>query len=134
MATTKAASKTAAAKKPAAGSKTSTVKKTVASKSATTRKTTTSKTATAKPTAAKTAASKKPATAPRTPAAAAKKSVPARPGVPKGTAGNTPTPEERYRMTQEAAYFIAERNGFAGGAMDYWVEAEAQISALLAGK
>ena len=37
-------------------------------------------------------------------------------------------------MIQEAAYFLAEKNGFASGAMDYWVTAEAQIDAILAGK
>lgn len=37
-------------------------------------------------------------------------------------------------MIQEAAYFLAEKNGFASGAMDYWVKAEAQIDAMLAGK
>ena len=119
MATTRAASKTATAKKPAAAGKT------------------TGKTATARKTAAKTTAGKKPATASRTQttaSAAAKKSAPARPGAARRTVASAPTPDERYRMTQEAAYFIAERNGFAGGAMDYWIEAEAQISALLAGK
>jgi hypothetical protein len=44
-----------------------------------------------------------------------------------------PTPEQRYRMVQDAAYFIAERHGFERGAMDYWLAAEAEIEALLAG-
>ena len=44
-----------------------------------------------------------------------------------------PSPEERYRMVCEAAYFIAERRGFVGGdsAQD-WVLAERQIDAMLA--
>jgi hypothetical protein len=45
-----------------------------------------------------------------------------------------PTPEQRYRMVQEAAYFIAEKNGFVSGTMDYWIAAEAEIEALLSGK
>ena len=39
------------------------------------------------------------------------------------------TSEERYRMVQEAAYYIAERNGFGGDNQRYWSEAEAQIDA-----
>lgn len=40
-------------------------------------------------------------------------------------------PEERYRMTEVAAYYIAERDGFAGNQSDYWIKAEAQINLLL---
>lgn len=39
-----------------------------------------------------------------------------------------PTPEERYRMVQTAAYFIAERNGFGGCATDHWAAAELEIA------
>lgn len=46
----------------------------------------------------------------------------------------TPGPEERYRMVQQAAYFIAERNGFNGNPMDFWSAAEAQIATMLSGK
>ena len=42
-----------------------------------------------------------------------------------------PTPEERYRMVQTAAYFIAERNGFGGCSTMHWVDAEREISAKL---
>jgi hypothetical protein len=45
-----------------------------------------------------------------------------------------PSPEQRYRMVQDAAYFIAEKNGFKAGSMDYWIAAEAEIAALLSGK
>lgn len=45
----------------------------------------------------------------------------------------TPGPEERYRMVQQAAYFIAERNEFNGNPMDFWSEAEAQIAKMLSG-
>ncbi len=37
-------------------------------------------------------------------------------------------------MVQDAAYFLAERNSFKGGALDYWIAAEAEISEFLAGK
>jgi len=41
-------------------------------------------------------------------------------------------PEERYRMIAEAAYFRAERRAFtAGGELDDWVEAEADIDRLI---
>lgn len=42
------------------------------------------------------------------------------------------TPEQRYCMIAEAAYFRAESRGFEGGDPSQdWVEAEAQIDALL---
>lgn len=42
------------------------------------------------------------------------------------------TPEERYRMIEEAAYFRAEKRGFLGGdvAQD-WIQAEAEIDRML---
>lgn len=42
------------------------------------------------------------------------------------------TPEQRYKMIAEAAYFRAEKRGFVGGnsAQD-WIEAEAEIDNLL---
>lgn len=44
------------------------------------------------------------------------------------------TPEERHRVVAEAAYFIAERRGFAGGSsIDDWLQAEAEIDRMLAG-
>lgn len=39
-----------------------------------------------------------------------------------------PTPEERYRMVETAAYYIAERNGFQGDASQHWIEAEREIA------
>ena len=39
--------------------------------------------------------------------------------------------EERYRMVEVAAYFLAERNNFSGSPVDYWSQAEAQIAQLL---
>jgi hypothetical protein len=41
-------------------------------------------------------------------------------------------PEERMRLIAEAAYFKAEQRGFAeGGELGDWIEAEAEIDALL---
>ena len=42
-----------------------------------------------------------------------------------------PTPEERYRMVELAAYFIAEQHGFIGHTDEYWAAAEQQIAASL---
>ncbi|MDD2235596.1 MAG: DUF2934 domain-containing protein [Kiritimatiellae bacterium] len=44
------------------------------------------------------------------------------------------TAEERFRMVNEAAYYVAERNGFAGDDQRYWAEAEASIDALVVTK
>ncbi|HEU4708169.1 MAG TPA: DUF2934 domain-containing protein [Methylophilaceae bacterium] len=44
---------------------------------------------------------------------------------------NKMSPEERYRMVEVAAYYIAERNNFSGSPVEYWSQAEAQISILL---
>ncbi|MBI4938328.1 MAG: DUF2934 domain-containing protein [Nitrosomonadales bacterium] len=42
------------------------------------------------------------------------------------------SPEERYQMIAAAAYWRAERRNFAaGGALDDWIAAEAEIDALL---
>ena len=37
------------------------------------------------------------------------------------------SPEERYRMIQEAAYYIAERHGFNGDSAYFWSLAEAEV-------
>ncbi len=34
---------------------------------------------------------------------------------------------ERYKMIEVAAYYLAEKNGFAGNAADYWIAAEKEI-------
>jgi hypothetical protein len=45
----------------------------------------------------------------------------------------TPTPEERHIMVCVAAYYLAERRGFApGGAEADWITAEGEIERLLA--
>lgn len=42
-----------------------------------------------------------------------------------------PTPEERYRMVETAAYFIAEKHGFQGRSDEHWAAAERAIAAKL---
>lgn len=84
--------------------------------------------ATSSPKKIPSAAAKKPA-APK--AAAAKPAAAKKPeAAPKAkkVKGNGITPEERYLMIAEAAYYRAESRGFVGGdpARD-WVEAEAEI-------
>lgn len=107
--------------------------KKLAAKPATGKSAASSKT-TAKTVSSKTAISKKPATP------LAKTAAPAPAKKPASRAANPaekpakPTPEQRYKMVQEAAYFIAEKNGFASGSLDYWIAAEAQIEAMLSGK
>ncbi len=81
------------------------------------------KAASAKPSAAKVAAPKADKTAIHVPAKgkAAKRN------------GATPiTPEQRYRMICDAAYFRAERRGFLGGnSAEDWTAAEVEIDGLL---
>ena len=67
-------------------------------------------------------------------AAAEKKTVAkAAPVAPKAPAAKKPevTPEQRYKMVQDAAYFIAERHGFNGDSTYFWSLAEAEVSARL---
>lgn len=70
--------------------------------------------------AAKPAAAKKPAAPKKAAAAKRKPAVPMAPGL-----------EERYRMIEVAAYYIAERHGFAGDPKTFWAKAEEQIKRLL---
>jgi len=44
------------------------------------------------------------------------------------------SPEERYKMVQEAAYLLAERGNFAGDTVTYWLSAEKEVDAALAPK
>lgn len=46
----------------------------------------------------------------------------------------TVTPEQRYKMVQDAAYYIAERHGFVGDNAGFWLEAERTIDAQLAAR
>ena len=51
---------------------------------------------------------------------------------PRAKKANGVSAEERRCFIAEAAYFKAERRGFSeGGALEDWVEAEAEIDALL---
>lgn len=52
----------------------------------------------------------------------------------KGAQKVSVSPEERYQMIAAAAYWRAERRSFAaGGALDDWIAAEAEIDAKLLG-
>jgi hypothetical protein len=118
MATTKSVTKTASGKRAAAVAVTSAAKAKPAPKA---------KLATKPEPVAKTkvAAKAAPKAAPK--AAAAK---PARPRTKKPV--QIP-PEQRRNYIEMAAYYIAERRGFAAGnLLDDWVQAEAEIDRLLA--
>lgn len=71
----------------------------------------------------------------KAPSASAPKSAAAKKSQP-GTSASAQkmpvTPEQRYQMITEAAYFRAEKRGFVGGdpALD-WVEAEAEIDCII---
>lgn len=65
-------------------------------------------TATKKASTAKTAAAKKPAT--------------------KKTKAATSDLEQRYKLVEVAAYYLAEKDGFTGNPVDYWIAAELQVS------
>jgi len=60
-------------------------------------------------------------------AAAPKKTTTAKSTVKKAKS-STADLEQRYRMIEVAAYFIAEKDGFASNPVDYWLAAEAQIN------
>ncbi len=105
-----------AAKKAVAAPKISVEKKPTVKKPAA------SKTVAEKPSASKTATTTKPSHAPS-------------PGLKKAAKGNGKahiTPEQRYRMICDAAYFRAERRGFIGGnPCDDWTLAEAEVDELI---
>jgi len=87
-------------------------------------KSTSTKTATAKPAAVKKTTASKPAATKAT-TTAPKKAAPKKKEV-------SVSPEHRYHMIATAAYFLAERRGFAGGyQMQDWISAEAQIDSQL---
>jgi hypothetical protein len=74
----------------------------------------------------KAAAAKKDATA--TKKASAPKATAAKKPVAKKTKATTSDLEQRYRLIEVAAYYIAEKDGFAASPVDYWIAAELQIS------
>jgi hypothetical protein len=49
----------------------------------------------------------------------------AAPGIPRAGV----SPEQRWRMIAESAYYRAQRRGFRGDPVKDWVEAEAEIDA-----
>lgn len=75
------------------------------------------------------AGKKSPAKGPHAIKTAPQKTKPAR--INKSAA--RPTPEDRYRMIETAAYFIAERHGFQGHADEHWAAAEREVAARLGG-
>jgi len=38
------------------------------------------------------------------------------------------TPEQRYRMVQESAYYLAEKAEFNGDSIEHWLTAEQEIN------
>ena len=66
------------------------------------------------------------------PKAAAKKPV-VKAAAPSAPAPKKPviSPEQRYKMIEEAAYYIAERHGFNGDSVYFAALAEAEINARL---
>jgi phosphoribosyl-dephospho-CoA transferase len=84
-------------------------KKAPAAKAAAKKETTaTKKASTAKTSTPKTTAAKKPAA--------------------KKTKAATSDLEQRYKLIELAAYYIAEKDGFAASPVDYWIAAELQFS------
>jgi hypothetical protein len=79
--------------------------------------------------------------APKTPI---KKATPKKPAVKKTAAAKTTTTktsttkarkisaEERYKMIEVAAYYIAEHNHFQGNAIDFWIAAEHEVAQKIA--
>jgi hypothetical protein len=63
--------------------------------------------------------------------AVTKNAVTKKPTITTGKPAVKPTPEERYRMVETAAYFIAEQHGFQGRSDEHWAAAEHEIAARL---
>lgn len=84
-----------------------------------------------KPTSKTTTAAKKKPAAKKT---ATPKKTTAKKATPRKRATKKPSisAEQRYKMTELAAYYIAEQHGFEGNPSDFWLEAEAQIASQLA--
>ena len=90
------------------------------------------KTSTAKP-PSKAAPAKSAAATPRASKPIAEtKAKPVSKNATKGNGASPITPEQRYRMICDAAYFRAERRGFIGGnSAEDWTAAESEIDSLL---
>ncbi|KFB69774.1 DUF2934 domain-containing protein [Candidatus Accumulibacter vicinus] len=108
---------------------TSTAVKTPATRAATVKKPATTAAATAAPAPEKKTTAK-PAVAPVAADIEILQSAPTECATPAAMPAR-PSPEDRYRMVQSAAYFIAEKDGFRGRDTDYWAQAEGEIAAQL---
>jgi hypothetical protein len=90
--------------------------------------------------ATKKATPKKAATKGATEAKPAARKAPAKKATPKKTttrqknADAGVSPEDFYKMVQEAAYFQAENDGFSNDPSAYWLEAEREIEKRLHGE
>jgi Protein of unknown function (DUF2934) len=82
----------------------------------------------AKPKKTKTPAVKKMAPASKAKTPANKTATSTKPPSAANPKASKPTPEERYRMVQTAAYFIAEQHGFQGRSDEHWAAAERAIA------
>ena len=59
------------------------------------------------------------------------KKVPAKKAAAKKKSKKVVSAEKRYKMIQDAAYYMAEKSGFSGNTLDHWTKAEKQIDAQL---
>lgn len=86
---------------------------------------------TVKKTVAKKAVKKKAASKKKAPAkkVVAKKKTATKKAVKKSVGA-----EQRYKMIEDAAYYLAEKSGFSGNTVEHWVRAEKQIDAQLKSK
>ena len=50
------------------------------------------------------------------------------------TASIVVTPEQRQRLVEVSAYYLAEKNGFKGDGQQYWLQAEREVDAKLSKK
>jgi hypothetical protein len=87
--------------------------------------------ATAKKIAEKKSPSAATANKPKTPAVKKVSASAVQSTTPANKATAQLSPEERYRMVETAAYFIAEQHGFQGRSDEHWAAAEREIAARL---
>ena len=114
MATTKGSAKAAPAKRPAPAAAPSTTKAKAAAK-------------------AKLAARPEPVVKAKAAPKVAPKAAVAKPATVRAGKPKSVPPEQRRNYIEMAAYYIAERRGFApGNPLEDWVQAEAEIDRLLA--
>lgn len=78
---------------------------------------------TAAPKKTKAATAEKKQAAEKKPAAAKKVAK------PKASKSGSISSFERYKMIEVAAYYLAEKNGFAGSSVEYWTQAEQAFDA-----